>query len=102
MWHIPPGKNCFDKSKLWKVARRIIKLNKPGAARLSCNLRLARKDLDTTTAAAKHPWEEDMVKRVLGVMVGCIEQGPTFCVQQLLFQDVHAGIGFKASSTPPP
>jgi hypothetical protein len=37
---------------------------------------LARKDLDTTTAAAKHPREEDMVKRVLGVMAAVSSRVP--------------------------
>eukprot|EP00956_Cyclotella_meneghiniana_P031770 scaffold84624_cov24-Cyclotella_meneghiniana.AAC.1 len=63
-WHIPPGKKAFDRSRMWKAARRVVKLNKHGAVRLSCILRLAKKEIDVTTVSR----EEDMVKRVNAVM----------------------------------
>lgn len=75
MWHIPPGKRAFEKGKLWKVVRRVVKLEKRGAPRLLCILRLARKDVESG-ALTKHPREEDMVKRVLGVMAAVSSRFP--------------------------
>ena len=63
-WHVPPGKKAFDRSRMWKAARRVVKMNKPGAVRIACILRLAKKETDTNSTSR----EEDMVKRVLAVM----------------------------------
>lgn len=67
VWHIPPGRKIFDKSTLWKVARKLRDRGAPGAACLAHILKLDRKDTPVA-ADSKHTREEDMEKRVMGVM----------------------------------
>lgn len=78
------GKTYFDKSKLWKVARRIVELNKPGAVRLLRILKLGKKDSGANDNKANR--DVDMVRRVKGVMA---------CVSSNVPLSVFANVHFK-------
>ena len=66
MWHIPPDKKAFDRSRMWKAARRVVKLDKPGSVRIACILRFAK--METDISPSKKSREEDMINCVYAVM----------------------------------
>jgi hypothetical protein len=76
------GKTYFDKSKLWKAARRIVELSKPGAVRLQRILKLGKKESGTNNCKANR--DVDMVRRVKGVMA-CVSSNVPLSV----FTNVH-------------
>ena len=73
-WHVPPGKTYFDKSKLWKEARTIVRNNLPGAPRCAYILKMAKKDLNPSEA--KHARADDTLKQVHGVLAVVASRSP--------------------------
>ena len=67
-WHYVFGKNWFDKSKLWKVARAIVGKALPGYIRIELILKFAKMKSGSGDGESHHrPRDTDMLYRVMAV-----------------------------------